>query len=414
MSLLLNVSVGSFLLIFCSSARGEGVSVFAGSLLGPGGVEVGVSFAGPVDKASIPFPDNFQLSGGSIGGLRFDEETGSVVLETSGLQTGRGYTVTVSNVADLSGNPVPATTLSFTVRPISWGPVGQSELGFAPAAVAIGGSGFDLRNGGIQFWDVYDEATFVYEAVTGDFDKKVRIESQDASSPFARAGLMARETLDLGKPRPANPDDPSQAFSRYVAIQADPVLTADGSPANNQFEITRRLFTGGIGRLTPDPTESLPISENAAPAYPNAWVRLKRGGDTFSMYSSNNGKDWTLLGTTAFPTTDANGSPVPPFPKTVFVGPVYGSENGNIPLNSGLRADWLARFRDYGDANSGGDPGESLAIERRADGLFVRWTGPGTLQKSPSVFGPWGNVDGAASPYSVPPGQSAQYFRLKL
>ena len=33
----------------------------------------------------------------------------------------------------------------------------------------------------------YDEATFVYEQVTGDFDKEVRVEYVDPSSQWGRA-----------------------------------------------------------------------------------------------------------------------------------------------------------------------------------------------------------------------------------
>ena len=40
--------------------------------------------------------------------------------------------------------------------------------------------------------------TFVYEQVTGDFDKKLRVEYQDLSSQWARAGLIARDVTNFG------------------------------------------------------------------------------------------------------------------------------------------------------------------------------------------------------------------------
>lgn len=42
----------------------------------------------------------------------------------------------------------------------------------------------------------------------------------------------------------------------------------------------------------------------------------------------------------------------------------------------------------------------------------ISWEGAGRLQSAPSINGPWSDVAGATSPYSVPPTGSQMYFRL--
>ena len=50
------------------------------------------------------------------------------------------------------------------------------------------------------------------------------------------------------------------------------------------------------------------------PLYPNAWCRLERKGDLFTIYRSDDGVTWTSLGTTTFDE---------PMPATPFVGPEF-------------------------------------------------------------------------------------------
>lgn len=401
------------LMAFGPSAVAQVVSARAAALAAPAGYEVGVSFSGPVDLASIGRLSNYILSDGSVVGLRFIPASVAAILETSGLVSGRVYTLTISNLVDNSGNDLAPLTVTFSARPFSWIGVGGRELGFAPEAVAIGDRGFDLFNGGIQFWDNYDEVTFAQEKLTGDFDRAVRVEYQDASSRWARAGLMVREALDAGRPRPADVNSAAQAFSRYVAVSVNPIMIYDGRPAANQYEVTRRLFTGGIGRSTPDPTESIPLLRDGPPAYPNAWMRIKRVGNEFSMYRSDDGIGWTLLGTTVFPAVNSVGQSVPPFPQAVFVGPAFGSENGNILAGSGARDNWLARFRDYGDPGAGADPDHPLSIERAGPSVILRWDGGFVLEQAETVGGPWKEVPGAVSPKTLPALSQTLFFRLR-
>ena len=178
-----------------------------------GAIEIGIGFDEELDPVSAGTASNYKLSSGMVTGVRFEKyvtEVGAVVLATSGLTPGANTTVTVTGVKDLKGNTMAATQkpVSITSR-LKWAAVGGDDYiqaGGSAAiwpddAVAISDRDFDLVSSGSANWDNYDEITFAYESVTGDFDKVVRVEYQDPTSQWARAGLMARAALDEGVDR---------------------------------------------------------------------------------------------------------------------------------------------------------------------------------------------------------------------
>jgi hypothetical protein len=137
---------------------------------------------------------------------------------------------------------------------------------------------------------------------------------------------------------------------------------------------------------------------NATPLYPNAWCRLQRRGQKFTIFRSADGTNWELLGQTVWgPGGDALTTN--PMPATVYVGPEFSPENGNI--NDAIdQGTFLAQFRDYGDYVASTQP--TIAAAKNADGTFTL-TYTGTLQSSANVNGPYSAVSGAASPFNVNP-----------
>jgi hypothetical protein len=399
--------------LFTPSAMAQNYAQ-AGALQSPSGNwDIGVTFSSEVDTNSVVDSSHYTLSVGAILGLQFVPQDGAVVLTANGVTVNQQYTLHLTNIMSTNQTVLPPADISFKASDMSWAEIGANELGFPPAAVAIGNTGFDLISGGIQFYDTYDESTFAYEKITGDFDKQVRVAFQDSTSVYGKAGLMARESLDAGKPRPADPSSLAQAFSRYVMVDANPVTTAEGGDANNLYEVLVRSFPGGIGSAD-EPTVSLIIDEtqNAPPAYPNAWLRLKRQGQTFSFFRSTDGLSWVLLTTFTFPTQDANGNPAQPFPNTVYVGINYTPENGNIGFQSGLRNAFMGQFREYGNG-TGVDGRPKLSIEKKGNQVQISWDG-GVLQSTPSLATPdWKDVPGAKSPYLTTPA-GKMFFRARL
>ncbi len=400
------------LLAFCAVAASGADYAQAGALAKNGDWEISITYDNTVNRSSALADANYLLpANAQITDLREQPLDNGVVLTVSGLATNAAYTLTVTNVQTVSGTVLPPLPLSFTAKSLTWTAIGAQEFGFAPDVVANGDGGFDLVSGGSQMSGFYDESTFVYESITGDFDKRVRVASQEDSSQEARAGLMVRETLDDGKVRPVDPSNPDEAFSRYLQVQVAPVGTDytdfDGSavPGLNQYQVNVRFLTGGS-------TDQPSIATNT-PAYPNAWLRLKRVGQTFHVFSGTDGTNWTRLGTYTFPTTDSDGNPVPTFSKAAFVGPNYSPEVANIPDSTGVRRAFLARFRDYSNASGAVqlDPPQ-LTISPNGSQLSVAWTG-GTLQGSTNLANNVWTDLGTSSPLLLTPDKRYQFFRAR-
>jgi hypothetical protein len=193
----------------------------AGALLGTNGTsyDVGVSFSLMPNEAAATNIANYTLSAGTITGVSLFTNSPEVVLQATGLSVGSNYTVTISGFSDLVGNAVATTNASFTVSSMKWGVVGADELQLGNGVVAVATNGFDVYSDGIGEWAMYDETTFVYEQVTGDFDKKLRVEYQDASSQWARAGLIARDVTNFGVDRATQEGG---AAGRYQKIHVKP------------------------------------------------------------------------------------------------------------------------------------------------------------------------------------------------
>ncbi len=342
--------------------------------------DIGVSFDELLDSVPAGATANYSLSAGTIMGVKYYSGSPGVVLTASGLTVGNTYTITVVNVKDLAGNAITSTAKDFVVSGMKWGVVGGDELGLGNGVLATADDGFDVYSDGIGEWATYDEATFVYEEVTGDFDKVVRVEYQDASSQWARAGLIARDVTNFGVNRVTQEGG---AAGRYQKVHVNPTITALGTAGNNMWEGNRRLATGG---------ETTSAGQGGTPAYPNAWCRLQRAGDLFTIYRSNDGVTWTALGTTTFDE---------PMPATLFVGPEYSPENGNIV---GLESTWVAKFRDYGDYGAAVIP----TIGMSPDGII---TYSGVLQSATTADGTYAPVSGATSPYTVPKTGAAMFYR---
>ncbi len=383
-------------------------------------VDVGVDFDKPMDVASITQLSSYSISSGTIASLteytnRFTADSQnplvmipkeSVLLKVTGL-TGSA-TLTLNNLSDIYGNKMAATTIPLTVNTaMKWGVVGANELGGPNAVVPVAANGWDVYSDGIAEWAQYDEATFVYQPVTGDFDKKVRVIYQDGSSTWARAGLVVRDVLNFGVDRATQTGSGSSTppydgkAGRYQKCHVNPVGMTLGGPGNAAWEGNRRLDTGGN-------SSSALTSNNGVPQYPNAWCRIKRVGQTFTIYRSDDGVNWLNMGSTTWGVDDQSKTPMP---DTVYVGPEFSPENGNISVAAD-QGTFLAQFRDYGDVTTAFNPGLSISTDPSTGKVTISWT-TGTLVSSPTVNGAYSAVTGATSPYVVTPTGQATFYRVQ-
>lgn len=134
--------------------------------------------------------------------------------------------------------------------------------------------------GGNDIWGRHDEFHFGYKKVKGDFDISVQVISLTPADKYTKAGLMARSDLS----------DSSQ----HAYYQVFPDNSARNKN-NGGCEFQYRLVKGGdMKAVYPDP-QTAGTQFNIS--FPQTWIRLKRKGDVFESYFSNDNKVWKLYST---------------------------------------------------------------------------------------------------------------------
>ena len=81
----------------------------------------------------------------------------------------------------------------------------------------------------------------------------------------------------------------AQLAGRYQKCFVSPVgatLTGPGTGGAQDWELNRRLDTGG------QTTGANMTGANSIPQYPNAWCRIRRVGQTFTCFRSDDGVNW--------------------------------------------------------------------------------------------------------------------------
>ena len=194
------------------------------------------------------------FSGGSL--------SNTIVLNTSLLQAGTTYTLTVNNVQDVLGQSVAANSqTNFSVSSFTAASIGSPT----PAStVTSAAGGFNITAGGNDIGGSSDQFAFNYQMIAGDFDVKVRVASLSLVDTWTKAGLMARDSLNVGATFAGGFTTPGAAGSFFSsrATANTAATTAGFFPAN----------------------------------YPNTWLRLQRTNNLFTGLASFDGENWLSLG----------------------------------------------------------------------------------------------------------------------
>ncbi len=130
---------------------------------------------------------------------------------------------------------------------------------FSNGVFIVSGSGADI-------WGTADGFRFVYQPLTNNCDISARVASQGNTDPWAKAGMMIRDSL--------------AANSSYGLMAITP---------GNGFSFQYRSRTG----ISSDGN----VSGGGLNAAPNNWVRLARTNNAFTAYKSADGVNWTQAGT---------------------------------------------------------------------------------------------------------------------
>ena len=145
--------------------------------------------------------------------------------------------------------------------------LGYSALGGSFSEGA--GGTYALTGSGADIWGGADQFHFAYKEVSGSATIRARVDSLTNTNPFAKAGVMIRDSLEAG--------------ARNVALFV--------TPENGTRLQIRGAEDGtylGAGEVTPA------ITDPNNPTWAPNWLRVERtSGGLVRIYYSENGTDWT-------------------------------------------------------------------------------------------------------------------------
>ncbi|HXI70040.1 MAG TPA: MBG domain-containing protein [Verrucomicrobiae bacterium] len=166
---------------------------------------------------------------------------------------------TVLNTSMFDNVTVDGTWLNQDIGSV--GLQGSSLINYSNGAVTVSGSGFDV-------WWTDDQFQYLYQANSGDCAIIARVTGIQGTAPWAKAGVMFRETVATN--------------SRNTILFLSP---------SNGVSFQGRTTTGGL-TVTAGGVTNL-----VAPQ----WIQLVRSSQNMNAYMSTNGVNWSWIGTQTNP-----------------------------------------------------------------------------------------------------------------
>ena len=263
----------------------------------PGGAEAffDARFDTPMKKQGIingPVGDPMGISGAKI--VVPDDITRSALMQRISTTGPLEMPPLARNVNDTNAiqtisqwiNSLPQ---AIATLPRHWSHQDIGPVGFVGDASYLNGQ-YNLIASGTDIWDQVDGFHYAYTTMNGDGEIIARVISMQFTDPWAKAGVMFRESMAPG--------------SKHAMI----IVTAGGF-SSYQW----RPIPGQRTHNTDGPTMNTPY-----------WVKLVRQGDTFSGYISPDGVNWKHIDSIAVPMS-----------KKLYIGLVVSAHN-NVTLNSVL------------------------------------------------------------------------------
>ena len=185
-------------------------------------------------------------------------------------QVGSTQTIAMSSAA-LAGLAVTAhnddalnaaTFTNVSLLPAGWGDADIGSPG-EPGGATFDGQTWTVRGGGADIWNTSDEFNFASQSFAGDGSLVARVASVQHTDPWAKAGVMFR--------------DSNAADAPFAAVVVTP-----GQGVSFEWRAA-----GGQAQSATQTGVSAPL-----------WVQLVRSGNTFTASYSTDGVTWVSLGDT--------------------------------------------------------------------------------------------------------------------
>lgn len=207
------------------------------------------------------------LGAGSLGliaGCSGDDGTDTETEGDDGEDETDTATATATSTGTATSTPTDTATATATSTPSAQVGDGSDTL------ISIEAAGEDI-------WDATDIGHFFYAEVSGDFDARVMMDSIDNSmDAWAKGGLMVRPEMTPSAP--------------HLFARTRTATEGDGFETSVQW----RPNGGDAARsVTSDEGEDAAVDEGGVMQVP--WQRLERAGDTYNVYASEEGDEWTKL-----------------------------------------------------------------------------------------------------------------------
>jgi glucose/arabinose dehydrogenase len=159
------------------------------------------------------------------------------------------------------------------------------------ADYATGSQSFYLDGAGADEYGANDQSHFVYQTLSGDGSIIARVRYQTNSDPWAKAGLMIRQSTATGAPfvdalvtpdvSPNTPEIDGPGCNASGCLAAGPaIIPAVGYGVREQASGSHSATGPALTGFTD----------------PNKWLKLVRAGSTFTSYESTDGSTWTQIG----------------------------------------------------------------------------------------------------------------------
>ena len=171
---------------------------------------------------------------------------------------------TFTNTGSLGQDKTFTTWVYLRVNASSQACWSNEDIGSVAAAGSASSAScvWTINGSGADIWGTTDEFHYVYQSLSGNGQIIARVVSMTNTDPWAKAGVMIRETLT--------------GPSKHAMMVVTP---------GNGTAFQRRTSTGGSSTHTAGSAVTAPY-----------WVKLIRNGNTLTGYESANGSAWTLVG----------------------------------------------------------------------------------------------------------------------
>ncbi len=144
------------------------------------------------------------------------------------------------------------------------GDIGQPAVS-GSAVYSASTNTWTLRGGGTDIWNKSDQFQYAWQSTSGDGQWIARVDSLQATDPWAKAGLMFRSTTAANSP--------------FVDLLITP---------SNGVSLQWRATVDGYAQSLTTPAQAAPL-----------WLKLARQADRFYAFYSADGQSWTACGSVA-------------------------------------------------------------------------------------------------------------------